>query len=248
MHAGTLAFVAIPDAANDATRVALCDAVQLQLHPREWMFAESLPPARRLSYVAGRLAAHAAMTRAVSAPPAALPVLRTARGAPAFPDGILGSISHTRRLAVALVRAAAPATPGHPPLLNIGVDVETLPDPAHEQHRVDIAPRILTARELRALPPKVHDERITRAYLEAVRLRFSLKEAVYKAIDPWVQRHVRFQEVEVTLHADGTADVHTALQERAVADRIAHGLTITGWYMHHNGHCITGATATGVSS
>lgn len=258
--AGFLAFVGIPGCADDLERVSACDAVRSQLHPQEWALAETLAPVRRLAFVAGRLAAHAAMQRmqhmqqaAATAPtrsgasrapfsPASHAVLRTARGAPAFPPGTVGSISHTRRLAVALVRAD-PA-----PNLHIGVDIETLSDPDREQHRPDLAPRILTANERRMLPPHAVDGRITREYLDAVRIRFSLKEAVYKAIDPWVQRHVRFQEVETTLHDDGTATVRALLPESADGGSLARRLAITGWWMHVEGHCVTGAAAVNLSS
>jgi 4'-phosphopantetheinyl transferase EntD len=44
---------------------------------------------------------------------------------------------------------------------------------------------------------------------------FSLKEAVYKAIDPFVERYVRFTEVELTLHDTGEASVRLLLPEFA---------------------------------
>lgn len=253
-NAGMLAFVGIPVCADDTARIGACDAARSQLHPQEWALAETLAPVRRLAFVAGRLAAHAAMQHAAAITPtpfgasgaastsATHAVLRTARGAPAFPPGVLGSISHTRRLAVALVRAD-PA-----PNVHIGVDIETLPDPDREQHRPDLAPRILTAHERRALPPHTEGDRVTRAYLDAVRIRFSLKEAVYKAIDPWVQRHVRFQEVETTLHDNGTATVRALLPEWAEGGSLARRLAITGWWMQTNGHCVTGASAVRLSS
>lgn len=252
--AGILAFVGIPVCTDDTARAGVCDAARSRLHPQEWALAETLAPVRRLAFVAGRLAARAAMQHAAataSTPrdtsgavsnPASHAVLRTARGAPAFPPGILGSISHTRRCAVALVRV------DHAPDVHLGVDIEALPDPDREQHRPDLAPRILTAHERRALPPHREGDRVTRAYLDAVRIRFSLKEAVYKAIDPWVQRHVRFQEVETTLHDDGTATVRALLPECAEGGSLARRLAITGWWMQMDGHCVTGASAVHLSS
>ena len=56
----------------------------------------------------------------------------------------------------------------------------------------DIARRIMTAEERRNLPADNPDAR-----QELVLLFFALKEAVYKAIDPFVHRHVRFLEVEL---------------------------------------------------
>jgi len=48
---------------------------------------------------------------------------------------------------------------------------------------------------------------------DATLLRFALKEAVYKAIDPVVQRYVRFTEVEVDVHEHGAATIHLMLPE-----------------------------------
>jgi 4'-phosphopantetheinyl transferase EntD len=42
-------------------------------------------------------------------------------------------------------------------------------------------------------------------------LHFSLKEALYKALDPLVGRHVGFQEASLTLLPDGSAEIALAL-------------------------------------
>jgi enterobactin synthetase component D len=107
-------------------------------------------------------------------------VLADGRGAPVMPAGWVGSISHKGVLAAALV---APAGNGC-----IGVDLERA-----DAARIDIARRILTPREQAALPDRG----------PAVTLRFAIKEAVYKAIDPFVQRYVGFTEVELDLDDAG---------------------------------------------
>ena len=48
-------------------------------------------------------------------------------------------------------------------------------------------------------------------------LRFSAKEAIYKALDPWVRRYVAFREVDLTPLPDGTARVTMRLPEGAFA-------------------------------
>jgi len=48
-----------------------------------------------------------------------------------------------------------------------------------------------------------------------VLLRFSLKEAFYKAIHPLICQYVGFQEAEVTPHPDGTATVKWNLKSGA---------------------------------
>ena len=64
--------------------------------------------------------------------------------------------------------------------------------------RADIAPRVLTPGEIAALP----SDRAARD--AAVLLAFSAKEAIYKALDPWVSRFVAFAEAALTRAPDGT--------------------------------------------
>jgi enterobactin synthetase component D len=100
------------------------------------------------------------------------------RGAPILPPGWVGSISHKGSLAAAIV---APAARGF-----VGIDLERAVPP-----RLPIERRILTPRE----QATVRGRDIT--------LCFSIKEAIYKAIDPIVRRYVGFTEVELALGADG---------------------------------------------
>lgn len=114
-------------------------------------------------------------------------ILANDRGAPQLPVGLRGSVSHKDTLAVALVQ---PDQGWH-----VGVDVEFLKMP-----KTEIASDILTPREL---------DEYTRAKASqktfALMARFSLKEALYKALDPFVRRYVDFEEVDVTLNDDGKA-------------------------------------------
>jgi phosphopantetheine--protein transferase-like protein len=101
--------------------------------------------------------------------------------APLLPPGFVGSVSHKQRIAVALAALDEGA--------HVGIDVEDL-----GPLRQDISPRILTPAErvaVDALPPA--------ARWDAVKIRFSIKESVYKALDPFVARYVGFQEAEVDL-------------------------------------------------
>jgi phosphopantetheine--protein transferase-like protein len=86
----------------------------------------------------------------------------------------------------------------------LGVDLEDyLPE------RSSIAARVLT-----------EAERTTVAQLPAAQrwigilVRFSIKEAIYKALDPYVQRYVGFEEAEVHPDLQGLAAVELRLQER----------------------------------
>jgi phosphopantetheine--protein transferase-like protein len=170
------------------------------LHPDEAAFVHASPAARRASFIGGRVALRTAIAALSaetgdSAAPSS-PILSTPRGAPALPSGFVGSISHKREIAVAIAARAEPT-----PRTTLGIDVE-IPRPL----RVDIAPRVLTPDEraaLAVLDPSARDA-------EAL-FRFAAKEAIYKALDPWVQRLVSFQEVEIVTGPDGQRGARLAL-------------------------------------
>jgi 4'-phosphopantetheinyl transferase EntD len=182
---GTLALVELPRE-DDAPAAA---ALAARLPPEERALADAFAPARRLTFAGGRVALRAALAALGLPGASAAPILATPRGGPALPAGVLGSIAHKPTIAVALA-ALVPA--GAPRDVTLGVDVEI-----DRPSRFDIAPRVLTDGErarLAALPPA--------ASARAVLAAFSAKEAVYKALDPWLGRYVSFDEVELE---DGTA-------------------------------------------
>jgi phosphopantetheine--protein transferase-like protein len=135
----------------------------------------------------------AAALEAIGAP--RVPILSTDRGAPLLPPDLRGSISHKSDVAVALVQRVEGDW-------TVGVDIEQL-----EVSQTDISEQILTPRELAALR-----RASTERYGFELMARFSLKEAFYKALDPFVRRFVGFEEVEVDLHPDGTAGVQLLLK------------------------------------
>lgn len=146
----------------------------------EQAHAQTLAELRRREHVGGRFALHHALGDFTT------PIGITPRGAPALPAGWTGSVSHKGARAAAIV---APHEAAH-----VGLDLERAAPP-----KIDIAKRILTPRE----QASVRDGR-------DVTLRFAIKEAIYKAIDPYVQRYVGFLEVELDVGAD-TARVTTQL-------------------------------------
>ncbi len=151
------------------------DALFAALHPDEAAHAEPFGEARRRWFAAGR----AAMRVALAAHGRdAGPILADDRGAPILPEGLVGSISHKDCIAVALLADAADG--------RVGVDVELDVD-----RPIDVARRVLTNAELDAIAGLD-----ARARARAVLRRFSVKEAIYKAIDPFLRRYVGFREVE----------------------------------------------------
>lgn len=170
--------------------------------------ARGLPAPRRATFVAGRVAMRDALQQAAadgSMELADSAILRTARGAPLLPSSVTGSITHKRTLAMAAV------APRVDRLHHVGLDLERRPT-SDDLARPSIARKILTAREFNALDQFRGNELEAREY---TLLHFALKEAVYKAIDPFVERYVRFTEVELDLQPDGWAHVTLHLPELA---------------------------------
>jgi 4'-phosphopantetheinyl transferase EntD len=182
------------------------------LADEERAFALALPGARRRTWVGGRAALRRALEVAGIEGPGC--ILADERGAPALPRGISGSISHKETLAVALVATSTG---------RVGVDVEL-----DRVGRVDIASHVLADDELPELAG-LDDEGRSREVL----LRFSVKEAIYKALDPFVRRYVAFREVSVSPRGDGTAEVRPHLPstegpfEVEATWRRASGLVLT---------------------
>lgn len=117
------------------------------------------------------------------------PILRTPSGAPAWPDGITGSLAHDDDMAVA---AVAPITS----ICSLGIDVEpaiTLPD--------DIAALVVTGADA-----------IDSVDRLAGRILFAAKEAVYKAVYPLDRQILDYGDIAVDL---GTGYATTTTGRRA---------------------------------
>jgi 4'-phosphopantetheinyl transferase EntD len=157
------------------------------LHPAEraGLSAKAVPK-RRAEFAAGRRAAHAALA-ALGQPPVALPV-RTDR-APAWPNGLVGALTHTRGWALA---CAAPIT-AHG---GLGLDLEHV----EGVRRMAIAPKVADADELAWMGDD-------RRRLTAL---FSAKEAVFKALHPRYGAFFGFHAVTMRWRPDAE-HFHTRL-------------------------------------
>lgn len=163
------------------------DAALDALPEAEQALAGTLSRVRRRELIAGRTALHATLAELAPAL-AGTAILADDRGAPVLPPGWVGSISHKGTRAAALIAPAGDA--------RIGIDLE-LAAPS----RQDIARWILTAREQATLTDRGR----------GATLRFSIKEAIYKAVDPFVRRYVAFTEVELDVLDEGIAHVASEL-------------------------------------
>ncbi len=150
------------------------DASRRAIAPRHLAHAT---PARIAEFVAGRACARAALRAAGADGP--LPVGVGAWGAPAWPPGFVGSISHTSRLAWA---AAASTSSVH----GIGIDVEVIPD----GRALDAAAAVaIDAREA----PIVGSSPI------AIVTAFSAKESLLKCLAPIVGVRFDFTDARIVL-------------------------------------------------
>ena len=148
---------------------------------------------------------------------------RTSAARPSFrPASSVRSATKTAT-AVALVARDEPRD------VRVGVDIET-----DAPRATDIARMVLTEDEELELAPLSPAERS-----REVLLRFSAKEAVYKALDPFVRRYVGFKEVSVSPRPDGSAGVVAHLADvppGTVFDRGAMGAP-PPWHHPDDGAC-----------
>ncbi len=146
--------------------------------------ASILPPAiqrsvfrRRLSYVGGRLCAELAMARLGWHDRV---IGRSASGVPIWPEGLVGSISHTDSTAYCVVARRSRT-------LGVGIDSEIIVSPEELQ-------------SVRSLCCTTFENDVwfdTGKDALLGTLLFSSKECLYKAIYPMMGRFVDFTEVEV---------------------------------------------------
>jgi 4'-phosphopantetheinyl transferase EntD len=137
-------------------------------------------------------------------------ILKDSFGAPILPTGIVGSISHKDNLVVVIARSLSQLPSCHiksTVLENIGIDMES----KNYRHALKIQNHVLTENELKSL----HNRRPLENLLtveEEIMLRFSIKESIYKALNPLLRRFIGFHEVEVYPSSDGKAQVHFSLK------------------------------------
>jgi enterobactin synthetase component D len=135
---------------------------------------------RQLGYLGGRLCAETALLQLPGrCAETALAIAIGDGGAPRWPEGVIGSIAHTRNGAWAAVASSAECS-------RVGIDSEFIVD---EDGSRDIVALCCTPMERARWFEGVDPLRAT--------LLFSAKESLYKAIHPLVRRFVDFDEVEM---------------------------------------------------
>ncbi len=165
--------------------------VDAPLLPEEAAHISGASPRRRAEFTTVRhLAGRALAELGLERPP----MVPGPVGEPAWPDGVVGSLTHCLGYRAAAVARASEVTalgidaePSRP--LARGV-LERIASPAERENVCELA---------EALPGVAGD-----------RLLFSIKEAVYKACFPRARRPPRFADAEVGIRADGAFMVRLA--------------------------------------
>lgn len=149
------------------------------IHPAEKTLALTCSSEkRRAEFVTGRRCAHKALKEAGYP---FLPILKQSNRSPQWPFNVVGSISHGASLAAALIKRK------HKPLSGIGIDIEDL----SREIRTNITGHVLTPWEID------HWLKGEAAVSEAVRIIFSIKEAIYKCFYPLEGINLGFFDADV---------------------------------------------------
>ena len=172
--------------ARVACAEAFGDPPDTELFPEEEALLGRAVEKRRREFATARGCARSALAALGVAP---APILPGERGAPCWPPGVVGSITHC-----AGYRAAAVARARD--MLSIGVDAE--PDE-------DLPDGVLAAVSLPGERARLRDLAAAAPGTCWDRLLFSAKESVYKAWFPLTGRWLGFEDADITVNlADGT--------------------------------------------
>lgn len=157
------------------------DPPDLRPLPEEEPLIEKSVTKRRNEFVTVRYCARLALAE-LGQPP--VPILKGDKGEPRWPDGIVGSLTHT-----AGFRGAAVGR--RPEVRSLGIDAE--PHDVLPSGVLDSVSLPEERREIEALPGGLHWDRIL----------FCAKEATYKAWFPLTKRWLGFEDAHITLDLDG---------------------------------------------
>ena len=201
---------------------AFSDAPGTVLFPEEEALVVRAVERRRHEFATARDCARRALAALGVTP---LPILRGERGAPQWPPGFVGSITHcTGYRAAAVARASD--------VLTIGVDAEpndSLPE------------RVLQLVSLPAERTMVRDLATAVPSICWDRLLFSAKESVYKAWFPPTRRWLDFTDADIAIDpADGTFHAHLLIDSPVVGLRRHTGFT--GRWLAEQGLILTAVT------
>jgi enterobactin synthetase component D len=174
--------------------------LQNAVAPRQWQFR------------AGRFCAFEALR--LLEPHRVIPSIpRSESGAPVWPDGITGSITHTE----GFVSAAVARTSD---LRAVGIDSE----PIMSAERADRVSSVI------ASPCELaHVTRAGYSWLEAMTLVFSAKEAIFKCLRVRVPRFIDFHDLEI-IDCDPRGLTFTARVMKTLSERLPVNAVLRGQF------------------
>jgi enterobactin synthetase component D len=178
-------------------------------------------PKRRLEFLSGRRCAVLAMRRCRPETPAAPPAIGRHRE-PCWPPGLVGSITHTDRLAWAAVARADQAD-------GLGIDCEPVvaAETAREIQSSIAAPHELEALCAAGLPST-----------EGLTLAFSAKEALFKCLYPIARCYFEYRDAEIAAPPPAAGLVRLRLL-RDLGVLLAAGRELVGRFEIREGHVFT---------
>jgi 4'-phosphopantetheinyl transferase EntD len=173
------------------------DILDAGLFPEEEAVIRDAVEKRRREFATARTCAHRALAELGVAPQ---PILPGPDGAPVWPPGIIGSITHCDGYRACAVARAFD-------LLAIGIDAEpNEPLPEGLVGDISVTQELVWVERLGHERPAVHWDR----------LLFCMKEAIYKAWSPRAARPLRFEDAVVSVGAaDGTFSARLRVRDRA---------------------------------
>lgn len=195
------------------------DPADAVLFPEEAAYVAKAVPKRKSEFTTARHCARTALSR-IGVPPA--PILRGDRGAPVWPTGVVGSMTHC-----AGYRAAVVARSGD--VLSLGVDAE----PAEPLKDAGVLELVSDERERAALASLA----VTDPSIPWDRLLFSAKESVYKTWFPLTGRWLGFEDARLSIRTDGTFTAEILVASPVVAGRELR--RFTGTWLVRDGIAVT---------
>jgi enterobactin synthetase component D len=143
---------------------------------------------RQCEYLAGRFCAHRCLLKLSQEQGSAVSDIMVGTGKnrePLWPQGVIGSISHSNQFAITIASHSAKA------YLGLGVDIE-------EQMKPDLA--LSLCDQIMSAEEKAQFNRLSKMCFEDfVTLIFSAKEALFKALFPTVGVYLEFDSSELIL-------------------------------------------------
>jgi 4'-phosphopantetheinyl transferase EntD len=192
--------------AGVACRDTVTDAPESTMFPEEVERVSKAVDKRRREFATVRHCARQAFAE-LGIPPA--PLLPGERGAPQWPDGVIGSMTHCAGYRAAVVARTSV-------IHTVGIDAEPhepLPEGvlsviSRDEEKVRLA-------KLAAVDPSVHWDRML----------FCAKETVYKAWYPLTHKWLGFEEASIRLDLSGTFSAKLMVPGPVVAGEQLDGFT-----------------------